>query len=765
MLPRTPQACRSIAGGTVLDLHRDSKTRGTLARPGVADRLAEMALTLGEQLSSRLIDSGGLFSSGVWRQLGTHLPEWVHARFDRSGQFLAALSATGFVGVWDVHSSFRGYDLLGASDWPVADSTAEELEADPQLASELLNAAKIQRDLYASGERSASAVRSVRRRSALEWGAGSQVLYVSLGRQTFALDVASGTVIASIRTPKEVSRLCVAPDTSSVVLLGHPTGSPSLLIWTGKAFECRNIDCMKGGEEEWAVHWIELPAEPHGPAKRPRAAESSKDATDGRRNSFHLFGCQRSSGPLVLRVDLSEVEWCRVLWRGVAFFRDRDCPCISANATCTTLAVSTRTEVWMVRGSGCARVVAEPVDAGAAQMAALCEDEPCYREAVEGTRLDDVDLSADGDWVFSVPHRESGLRKGSLIVFARGFAGGVSFVTPPAQVKGDLLGVSSKAGQLSVAITTTSGELWILTPRLVGKWAGCMYPHGFQLTAGNVQALEGEDELDVVDEDGMLLSRAAAKRVNALWEEEQRRLRLRQARRKHKGAAASGEAEGLPPLDVEALDAATRARVAQVSSPPPLVDLGCSSSSATERPLRPGRFLRQRRPLFDPCEQGVLQFMPPARLVAPPGLQEVEQHAQRACTHLLAESSGAPSEELSQALKEARFVEDMLVTEMVTRPEALVNSATLVRAVASRSNSLSAMVSGGPLGGVQALLSRAEAVNDGVTWAAVCAAAVVGARILLPPADTPAMKVALSSPADSIPWGEGPVPPTGKKSK
>jgi hypothetical protein len=158
-----------------------------------------MDLTLGERLSLPFVDPGGLFASCVWRQLAPHLPEWVAAQFDRSGSFLASISATGFLALWDVHSAFRGYDVLVPANWPKDELSPEEVAADPGLAEDASNAARIARDLGASSEKGAAAMRAARRRSALAWTHDSRFLFAAKGRRVLVIDVASQSVVATCR--------------------------------------------------------------------------------------------------------------------------------------------------------------------------------------------------------------------------------------------------------------------------------------------------------------------------------------------------------------------------------------------------------------------------------------------------------------------------------------------------------------------------------------------------------------------------------------
>jgi len=136
-----------------------------------------------------LLDRQGLLGDAVWWQIAPHLAEWTCARYDRSGGFLAAISATGYVGVWDCVSVDSGYDLLCPSDWP--ENTYE------MSASESAAVARISRALYASIDKSGQAVRAAARRTALAWGSGSRVLFAAMGHCVLALDVAERKVIAS----------------------------------------------------------------------------------------------------------------------------------------------------------------------------------------------------------------------------------------------------------------------------------------------------------------------------------------------------------------------------------------------------------------------------------------------------------------------------------------------------------------------------------------------------------------------------------------
>jgi len=146
-------------------------------------------MSLHRTLLEPMLDRQGLLGDAVWWQLGPHIAEWVCAEYDRSGRFLAAISATGFVGVWDCVSPDCGYDLLDPSDWP-----AETYE---MSSGEHAVAARIAKTLYANIEKSASAVRAAARRTSLAWGCGSRVLFAALGHRVLAVDVAERRIIAS----------------------------------------------------------------------------------------------------------------------------------------------------------------------------------------------------------------------------------------------------------------------------------------------------------------------------------------------------------------------------------------------------------------------------------------------------------------------------------------------------------------------------------------------------------------------------------------
>ncbi len=170
--------------------------------------------------------------------------------------------------------------------------------------------------------------------------------------------------------------------------------------------------------------------------------------------------------------------------------------------------------------------------------AASLTEEPAYREPVDSTRLDASHLSADGHILFCVPSRDTGLGRGKLLAFQRGVAGGISSIVPPRAATGDIIQVTSRAFPPALAVVTSGGELWTVSARVCGRWAGPMYPATFQLLPRNLDFREDESETDAVDEQGRLLSRPAAQRVNAIWEEKRRLARMRAAREQESHLAA-----------------------------------------------------------------------------------------------------------------------------------------------------------------------------------------------------------------------------------
>jgi hypothetical protein len=147
-----------------------------------------------ESLRKELQDSHGLLGKVVWRQVAFHLSEWASASFDPSGRFLAGLSATGYVGVWDVASAWSGYDLLGPDDWPSPTFSSPDLtEAEASAESAALR--RIKKDLYGQADRSMAAIRAASKRASIVWGPNSRVLYVAQGHFILAVDVTTSTII------------------------------------------------------------------------------------------------------------------------------------------------------------------------------------------------------------------------------------------------------------------------------------------------------------------------------------------------------------------------------------------------------------------------------------------------------------------------------------------------------------------------------------------------------------------------------------------
>lgn len=147
-----------------------------------------------DALRDELLDKRGLLGDPVWHQIAPHLSEWASCSFDATGRFVAALSATGYLGVWDVASAGCGHDVLEPDSWPVPSFSSPDL-TDAEAAAEATALKRIQKDLYGQADRSMAAMRLAAKRTSIVWGPRSRVLYAALGHALLAVDVRTRLVI------------------------------------------------------------------------------------------------------------------------------------------------------------------------------------------------------------------------------------------------------------------------------------------------------------------------------------------------------------------------------------------------------------------------------------------------------------------------------------------------------------------------------------------------------------------------------------------
>ncbi|KAA0166489.1 hypothetical protein FNF28_03130 [Cafeteria roenbergensis] len=416
------------------------------------------------------IDRRGVLGDAVWWRIAPHLTEWTCAGYDSSGQFLAAISATGYVGLWDTVSIDAGYDLLQPSDWPSSDQSggaSTPLDAAARAA-ETAAAARIAKDLYSSADRAGSAVRAAAKRTAVAWGYGSRVLYAAMGHVVLAIDVSTQAVIASAtssgskeeRPAGDAAEAPLAPPSLQVVLTRGGSGrreaglvvssqdcSAVSLTGRNEAYVVTAADIQEAIEEDAeeeasAEHDEELDTGNSTPAAAGQVATAGAAAPLGRLPNAS-DGAPTSSSSSSSSSMTSSSHSARL-------------PLLKAASSAGLAAAAagdadgeTDTPRTSERGGG-GRV-------SRLSAAASLTEEPAYREPVDSTRLDASHLSADGHILFCVPSRDAGLGRGKLLAFQRGVAGGISSIVPPRAATGDIIQVTSRAFPPALAVVTSGG--------------------------------------------------------------------------------------------------------------------------------------------------------------------------------------------------------------------------------------------------------------------------------------------------------------------
>lgn len=584
--------------------------------------------------------------------------------------------------------------------------------------------------------------------------------------------------------------------------------------------------------------WVDLPQELTAARGLFVAAFS---AVFGFAVSAVLWPQQDVSSPAPVPVSLAAAaaqgmpppEVQQLLFRAARGQRARIPPLLTPDQTCSFIAVCTQLETIVVSASAIARAISSAptssssssasstasfgvigeikaevhLSARSAMFAGLVE-EAAYREPVDTTRFTCAQLTPDGRLVVCCPGKDS-LAKGGLRLFDRMQRGSLRALALPAPSVGEVLALSARLTPPALAVVTAAGEMWMLSTRLAGRWAGPMYPAGFELLPGNRAYSMREDDLDAVDEDGHLLGRDAVLRVNAGWAEEQRQHRLREARAGEATASAPGQTRdraaaspihgSLPPpasssssfsstaaragpavaclpMDVDALTPATAPPTRPALVDLPHVDAGCSADAVDSPLLRHGRGKLRPEPasLHSPVGAdglGALRSLPCVAPAPTSGEDEAEADATVAVLAAIAASADTSFEAVQAsaaaaarlfapgwpgsgpggpaAVRPAELWRETEATGLLLRPDALQARLEAACSLGRAEDRKRAKALARKSKSSQALSPlhavQAAAANEAIVWASASAAATAGTRLRSRQAPSMGTPIALGS--------------------